>query len=177
MLKPLLTCVLLSITPPLLAATYQDDISAPAPKTAITLDYIAADSALYGITIAPSHYDSNYADWGYYMGYAMSQKEDIQLEAPKEAYTQEKLWRFGVSYWLTDSLSLYGGASAYTYEYSHTSNISPRIVGGKPIWETQRDTQWGGELGVRFQLGRHMVLGLGYDSASESALFSLGYSN
>ncbi|QYJ97598.1 porin family protein [Shewanella alkalitolerans] len=174
MLKPLLGAVLLVGASPLLAA---DQTQGPSPKTAITLDYIPAESALYGITLAPSHYDRNYANWGYYLGYAQSQKRDIEVEAPSEAYSQDKLWRFGLSYGLTDSLSLYGGASAYTQEYSYTNNISPRIVDGKPTWETERETRWGGELGVRYRLGRHLVLGLGYDSGSQSAIFSLGYSN
>ncbi|MCG9756381.1 TonB-dependent receptor [Shewanella insulae] len=174
MLKPLLTAILLMAATPLLAA---DQAQGPSPKTAITLDYIPAESALYGITLAPSHYDRDYANWGYYLGYAQSQKRDIAVEAPSEAYSQDKLWRFGLSYGLTDHLSLYGGASAYTQEYSYTNNISPRIVDGKPSWETERETRWGGELGVRYRLGRHLVLGLGYDSASQSALFSLGYSN
>ncbi len=174
MLKPLLGAVFLVGASPLLAA---DQTQGPNPKTAITLDYIPAESALYGITLAPSHYDRNYASWGYYLGYAQSQKRDIEVEAPSEAYTQDKLWRFGLSYGLTDHLSLYGGASAYTQEYSYTNNISPRIVDGKPTWETERETRWGGELGVRYRLGRHLVLGLGYDSGSQSALFSLGYSN
>ncbi|MCG9721445.1 porin family protein [Shewanella sp. Isolate7] len=175
MLKPLLGAVLLIAASPLMAADQQQQ--GPSPRTAITLDYLAADSSLYGITLAPSHYDRNYANWGYYLGYAQSEKRDIAVEAPSEAYSQDKLWRFGLSYGLTDHLSLYGGASAYTHEYSYTNNISPRIVGGKPTWETERDTRWGGELGVRYRVGRHLVLGLGYDSASESALFSLGYSN
>lgn len=175
MLKPLLGAVLLIAASPLMAADQQQQ--GPSPRTAITLDYLAANSSLYGITLAPSHYDRNYANWGYYLGYAQSEKRDIAVEAPSEAYSQDKLWRFGLSYGLTDHLSLYGGASAYTHEYSYTNNISPRIVGGKPTWETERDTRWGGELGVRYRVGRHLVLGLGYDSASESALFSLGYSN
>ena len=168
MFKNLSSCFLILFSSNLLAAEHLDELK-PMPQTSISIDYIAADDALYGITLAPSHYDSDYANWGYYIGYAQSKKEDIEIEDPAEAYTQETLWRFGLSYSLTSNLSLYGGASAYT------NNISPRIVDGKPNWETDKGTTWGADIGLRYILGKHFTLCAGYNSATDSAVLSLGY--
>ncbi|GIU20555.1 porin family protein [Shewanella sp. MBTL60-007] len=148
----------------------------PAPVMAITVDYIPAAEDMYGITLAPRHYDRDYADWGYYIGYAQSKKEDVYVEPPGEAYTQDSLWRFGISYSLTRDLSLYGGAAAYTTEYSSTTNIVPYVVGAEPVWETEKDTSWGAEVGLRYVIGKHLMLGAGYNSATESAVISIGYS-
>ena len=174
MFKNLFSCFLVLFSSNLLAAALEEELK-PKPRTSITLDYIAAENDLYGITLAPSHYDSNYANWGYYIGYAQSKKEDIEIEDPAEAYTQEILWRFGLSYSLTANLSLYGGASTYTNEYAYTNSISPRIVDGKPRWETDKDTTWGADIGLRYILGKHFTLGAGYNSATDSAVLSLGY--
>ncbi|MGS0692987.1 TonB-dependent receptor [Shewanella sp. 0m-4] len=154
----------------------QDDTFKPAPVMAITVDYIPAAEAMYGITVAPHHYDRDYADWGYYIGYAQSKKEDVYVEPPGEAYTRDTLWRFGLSYSLTSDLSLYGGAAAYTTEYSSTTNIVPYIVGTEPVWETDKNTTWGAEVGLRYVIGKRLILGAGYNSATESAVFSIGYS-
>ncbi|WP_299803055.1 TonB-dependent receptor [uncultured Shewanella sp.] len=148
----------------------------PAPVMAVTLDYIPAAEDMYGVTFAPRHYDRDYADWGYYIGYAQSKKEDVYLEPPGEAYTQDTLWRFGVSYSLTTDFSLYGGATAYTTEYSSTTNIVPYVVGAEPVWETDKDTTWGAEVGLRYVIGKHFMIGAGYNSATESAVLSIGYS-
>ena len=154
----------------------QDDTFKPTPTMAITVDYIPAAEDMYGITFAPRHYDKDYADWGYYIGYAQSKKEDVYVEPPGEAYTRDTLWRFGLSYSLTTDLSFYGGATAYTTEYSSTTNIVPYVVGAEPVWETDKDTTWGAEVGLRYVLGKHLNLGAGYNSATESAVFSIGYS-
>ncbi len=148
----------------------------PAPVMAITLDYIPAAEDMYGITFAPRHYDRDYADWGYYIGYAQSKKEDAYIEPPGEAYTQNSLWRFGLSYSLTADLSIYSGATAYTSEYSSTTNIVPYVVGAEPVWETDKDTTWGAEIGLRYVIGKHVMIGAGYNSATESAVISIGYS-
>ncbi|MEZ9593984.1 TonB-dependent receptor [Shewanella sp. 10N.261.52.F9] len=148
----------------------------PAPVMAITLDYIPATEDMYGITFAPRHYDRDYANWGYYIGYAQSQKEDVYVEPPGEAYTKDSLWRFGLSYTLTTDLSIYGGAAAYTTEFSSTTNIVPYVVGAEPVWETDKDTTWGAEIGLRYVIGKHFMIGAGYNSATESAVISIGYS-
>ncbi|MDR8525769.1 MULTISPECIES: hypothetical protein [Shewanella] len=155
--------------------TFEADTQ-PAPVMAITVDYIPAAEDMYGVTFAPRHYDRDYANWGYYIGYAQSKKEDVYVEPPGEAYTQDSLWRFGISYSLTRDLSLYGGATAYTTEYSSTTNIVPYVVGAEPVWETEKDTTWGAELGLRYVIGKHFVVGAGYNSATESAVISIGYS-
>lgn len=148
----------------------------PAPIMAITLDYIPAAEDMYGITFAPRHYDRDYANWGYYIGYAQSKKEDVYIEPPGEGYTQDSLWRFGLSYTLTSDLSIYGGAAAYTTEFSSTTNIVPYVVGAEPVWETDKDTTWGAEIGLRYVIGKHVMIGAGYNSATESAVISIGYS-
>jgi hypothetical protein len=153
-----------------------DEPILPKPVIALTLDYIPATSDMYGITIAPSHYDTNYANWGYYIGYARSKETDVIVEEPGEAHTKDTQWRFGLSYTLLPKLSLYGGAAAYSSEYTYTNNIVPLIVGGKPVWETDKDTTWGAEIGLRYVVGKHLSLGAGYNSATESAVFSIGYS-
>ena len=153
----------------------QDEPVLPKPNIGITLDYIPATDDMYGITIAPSHYDTDYPQWGYYIGYAQSKKNDLVVEEPGEAYSQSSLWRFGLTYPLAAGLSLYGGATAYIHEVSSTTNIVPYVVGAEPVWETDKDTTWGAEAGIRYVLGPNFTLAAGYNSATESAVFSIGY--
>ncbi|MEZ9820544.1 outer membrane beta-barrel protein [Shewanella sp. 10N.286.45.A1] len=176
MTKYILTSVISLCSFSALANDYSEDAPVlPKPTIGITVDYIPAIDDLYGITIAPSHYDTDYANWGYYIGYAQSKKDDITVEEPGEAYSQSSLWRFGLSYPIAAGLSFYGGATAYTHELSSTNNITPLIVGGEPVWETEKDTTWGAEAGLRYVLGPHFTMAAGYNSATESAVFSIGY--
>ncbi|BAJ04242.1 outer membrane beta-barrel protein [Shewanella violacea] len=144
-------------------------------KVSISADYIPATNDMYGITIAPYHFDKNYNQWGYYLGYAQSTEDDISLIKPAEGYTQDTMWRFGLSYSLTTNFSIYSGASIYEHETHQTSGVAPKIVDGKPIWEETSDTTWGGELGLRYMMDTGLMLSTGYNSASESAVISVGW--
>lgn len=145
------------------------------PKMSISLDYIPAENNMYGITLAPYHFDTDYSSWGYYIGYAASQEEDLALIKPAEGYTQDKMWRFGLSYSLTQQLSLYGGAVHYSLETHSTTGKTPKIVDGEPIWEKESDTSWGGELGIRYMMDMGLMLGVGYNTSTDSAVISIGY--
>lgn len=158
------------------AITPNVDTSRPT-ATALSVDYVLSDNALYGITLAPYHYDPNYQDWGYYLGYAVSKQTDIPVEAPSESYHQDALWRAGVSYSFTNDLSFYIGASVLINATHFTNNISPRTVDGKPTWEVDKDKRWGGDIGLRYRLGKNLILGAGYNSSTQSALLSIGYVN
>ncbi|QQX80214.1 outer membrane beta-barrel protein [Shewanella sp. KX20019] len=176
MTKYLLTCFITLCSFNALANDYsQDEPILPKATIGITLDYIPAIDDLYGVTITPSHHDTDYANWGYYIGYAQSKKDDYPIEEPGEAYTKSSLWRFGLSYPIAAGLSFYGGAAAYSHELSSTNNITPLIVGGEPVWETEKETTWGAEAGLRYVLGENFTLAAGYNSATESAVFSIGY--
>ncbi|AQS40646.1 Outer membrane protein beta-barrel domain [Shewanella psychrophila] len=145
------------------------------PKIGITADYIPAINNMYGITLSPYHYDRDYAQWGYYIGYAKSSEEDMNLTSPSEGYTQDIMWRFGLSYSLTNNFSIYGGAASYTHETHFTNGKTPKIVDGKPIWEEESDSTWGGEVGLRYMMDSGLMLSTGYNSASESAVISIGW--
>ena len=145
------------------------------PKMSVSLDYIPAANNMYGVTFAPYHYDRDYANWGYYIGYAASQKDDMDVKEPGEGYTKDTMWRFGLSYSLTSNFSLYGGAVSYNHESHYTNNIVPFIVDGEPVWEEESDTSWGAEIGLRYMMDFGLMIGAGYNSASESAVISIGY--
>jgi len=149
--------------------------SAFKPKMSVSLDYIPATNNMYGVTFAPYHYDRDYASWGYYIGYAASQKEDLNIPEPGEGYTKDTMWRFGLSYSLTSNFSLYGGAASYNHEAHYTSGKTPKIVDGEPIWKKESDTSWGAEVGLRYMMDFGLTIGAGYNSASESAVISIGY--
>ncbi|WP_299795753.1 outer membrane beta-barrel protein [uncultured Shewanella sp.] len=145
------------------------------PKMSISLDYIPATNKMYGVTLAPYHYDKDYANWGYYIGYAASQKDDMDVPEPGEGYTKDTMWRFGLSYSLSSSFSIYGGAASYNHESHYTNNIVPFIIDGEPVWEEESDTSWGAEIGLRYMMDSGLMIGAGYNSASESAVISIGY--
>ncbi|WP_076414132.1 hypothetical protein [Shewanella sp. UCD-KL12] len=145
------------------------------PKIGLTADYVPAAIDMYGITLSPYHYDRDYAQWGYYIGYAKSSKDDMDVTEPAEGYTQDTLWRFGLSYSLTSNFSIYGGATSYNNESHYTSNIVPYIVDGEPVWEEEKETTWGGEIGVRYMMDFGLMLSTGYNSATETAVFSIGW--
>ncbi|NRB25633.1 outer membrane beta-barrel protein [Shewanella sp.] len=145
------------------------------PKIGIAVDYIPAANNMYGITLSPYHFDRDYAQWGYYFGYAKSSKDDMNLISPAEGYSQDIMWRVGLSYSLTHSFSLYGGATSYTHEVHFTSGYSPRIIDGEPIWGEESDTSWGAEIGLRYIMDSGLMLSTGYNSASESAVISIGW--
>ncbi|QFU25015.1 TonB-dependent receptor [Shewanella eurypsychrophilus] len=167
----------------LLATSLQANANMPAedpnpsftPKISLTADYIPAAIDMYGITLAPYHHDRDYAQWGYYIGYAKSDKDHADITFPSESYTQDTMWRFGLSYSLTNNFSLYGGASSYNHETHYTSGKTPKIVDGEPIWEEESDTTWGGEVGLRYMMDFGLMISTGYNSASETAVFSLGW--
>ncbi|WP_394204226.1 TonB-dependent receptor [Shewanella waksmanii] len=159
------------------ANTYTDDegVTKRKPVMSVSADYIPATNNMYGITFAPYHYDSDYTDWGYYIGYARSKDEDVTVEEPGEAYSRETLWRFGLSYSLTHNMSIYGGATAYIQELHSTTNITPMCVGCEPVWEKEDDKTWGGEVGLRYIMDMGLMIGAGYNSATESAVISVGF--
>jgi len=176
---------LLSLCQPLQAAEYntashlimpdKSDEKTHTPYIALMLDYVPATDNLYGITLAPYHFDDNYQRWGYYLGYARSRETDIVVPEPALSHRQESLWRLGLSYSLTTDLSFYAGGSAYTSTTAYTNNISPRIAGGKPRWEEDKTTQWGAEAGLRYRITEHIILSAGYNSSTESTILSIGY--
>ncbi|EGM68118.1 hypothetical protein SOHN41_04022 [Shewanella sp. HN-41] len=151
------------------------DVTENTPYIALMLDYVPNEDSLYGITIAPYHFDDNYQQWGYYLGYARSRETDITVPEPAQSNRQDSLWRLGLSYSFTQDLSFYAGGSAYISTTAYTNNISPRIVDGNPTWEEDKTTQWGAEAGFRYRLTEHLILSAGYNSSTESALFSIGY--
>lgn len=152
-----------------------DPYSGFAPKIGISIDYIPAANNMYGITLSPYHYDRDYAQWGYYIGYAKSSKEDMVFEGPSEGYTQDILWRFGLSYSLTSNVSIYGGATTYNHETHYTNNIMPLIVGGEPVWEEEKESTWGAEVGLRYMMDFGLLLSTGYNTATETAVISIGW--
>ncbi|MGL4712877.1 MAG: TonB-dependent receptor, partial [Shewanella sp.] len=142
---------------------------------ALMLDYVPAANNLYGITLAPYHFDLNYQQWGYYLGYARSRETDIIVPEPAQSHRQESLFRLGLSYSLTADLSFYAGANTYISTVSYSKNISPKIVDGKPIWEENAENHWGAEAGLRYRVTEHLILSAGYSSSTESAMLSIGY--
>lgn len=153
-----------------------DEDTAPAfkPAVALLVDYVATENGMWGVTLAPKHFDPDYSNWGYYIGYAWGDKYQLDVEEPAEANMEEYMWRLGVSYSLSQNLSIYGGATAYTYETNYTNNISPRDVNGKPRWESDRDREWGAEVGLHYNLYKGFVLGAGYDTRNKAAVISIG---
>lgn len=147
------------------------------PYTALMLDYIPGVDNLYGITIAPYHFDSNYQQWGYYLGYARSNEVDVTVPEPAQSYREDSLWRFGLSYSLTQDLSFYAGACSYISTTTYTSNISPKIVGGKPTWEETETETWGAEAGLRYRVTQYLIFSAGYNSSTESVSLSIGYTD
>ena len=145
------------------------------PEIALLVDYVDTTTGMWGLTIAPRHFDPEYSDWGYYIGYSKGDETAIEVPKPAESYLKEYMWRFGVSYSFSQDFSLYGGATAYTYETNYTNNISPRDVDGKPIWERSRDRNWGAEVGLRYDLLKGVVIGAGYDTYTQAAIFSIGF--
>ena len=176
MTKRLLVCAMLLMSTNLHAANEaQDDTFKLAPKMTISIDYVPASNDMYGITLAPYHYDRDYSNWGYYIGYARSKDESFEVEEPGEAFTRETLWRFGLSYSLTRHFSVYGGASVYIAELHSTTNIMPLCTDCKPVWEKDDDKNWGGEVGLRYMTDMGLMIGAGYNTATESAVISIGF--
>lgn len=145
------------------------------PYVALMLDYVPAEDNLYGITLAPYHFDDDYQRWGYYLGYARSRETDIEVPEPALSHRQESLWRLGLSYSLTNDFSIYAGGSLYISTTAYTNNISPRIIDGKPSWEEDKSKHWGAEAGLRYRLTEHVMLSAGYNSSTESTILSIGY--
>ncbi|MBR9728612.1 TonB-dependent receptor [Shewanella intestini] len=146
-----------------------------APAVALLFDYVNTESDMYGITLAPRHYDPNYAAWGYYIGYVKGNKTNLHLPEPNEGYLKEYMWRFGLSYSLTENISLYGGATHYTYETNTTNNIVPLIEGAEPEWKQNNERHWGAEVGMRYRIAQKYMLGVGYDSYTQAAIISVGF--
>ncbi|MBY5921705.1 porin family protein [Ferrimonas balearica] len=145
-----------------------------ASHAALTLDYIAAEQALWGVTLAPTHYDPAYPAWGYYAGFAWGPSERLDLPEPEQGKVSQYLGRFGLSYGLTQSIYLYGGATYHMTETRYTNGITPLCTDCGPVWTEDKDYTWGAELGLRLNLGQHLVIGAGYNWATESAVISLG---
>ncbi|MCL1142730.1 porin family protein [Shewanella gaetbuli] len=145
-------------------------------SVAVLVDYVATPEGMWGVTFAPRHFDPAYSSWGYYIGYAKGQKTDIAVPEPAESFMKEYMWRFGLSYSLTKDLSIYGGATAYTYETHYTNNIVHPIEGpgGEPTWEKNRDRDWGAEFGLRYNVYQGFTLGAGYDTRNKAGVFSIG---
>ncbi|QLE83729.1 TonB-dependent receptor [Shewanella sp. Scap07] len=177
MIRTLIGLSAIACSLPALANTYTDDedVLKRKPVMSVSVDYVPAANNMYGVTFAPYHYDPDYSNWGYYIGYARSKDEDLVVEEPGEAYSRETLWRFGLSYTLVDNFSVYGGATAYIYELHSTNNITPLCTDCKPVWEKEDDKTWGAEVGFRYMMDMGLMIGAGYNSATESAVISVGF--
>ncbi|MDO6775779.1 TonB-dependent receptor [Shewanella sp. 3_MG-2023] len=171
-LAVILTLSILSVSSNARAETDEQKFK---PSTALLVDFIDSRGDMFGITLAMKHFDPDYADWGYYIGYAWGDKYDLDVPEPAEAYAEEYMWRFGLSYSLTENFNLYGGATVFINEQNYTNNISTREVNGKPRWESNRDKNWGAEVGVRYTVFDSFVIGAGYDTSAEAAIISIGF--
>lgn len=158
------------------AKDWSDTPAGYKPDVALLVDYVDTNEGMWGLTLASRHFDPDYSNWGYYLGYVKGNKTHIAVPEPAESYMKEYMWRFGLSYSLSQDLSLYAGATAYTYETFYTNNIVHPIEGGEPVWESSRERDWGAEFGVRYQLFKGFVIGAGFDTQTESAIFSVGIS-
>ncbi|WP_144211837.1 TonB-dependent receptor [Shewanella donghaensis] len=144
------------------------------PSVALLVDYIDTRGDMFGVTLAVKHFDPDYANWGYYVGYAWGSKYDLDVPEPGEGNAKEYMWRFGLSYSLTEDLSVYSGATAFIYEENTTNNIVHPIEGAEPVWERDRQKEWGVEFGIRYTIMNGFVIGAGYDTTSDAAVFSIG---
>ncbi|GAA5193216.1 TonB-dependent receptor [Ferrimonas gelatinilytica] len=145
------------------------------PYAMLAADYIPMDDGdLWGITLAPTHYDPHYPEWGYYGGFAWGGSSHAPWPEPGRAKTRRYMVRFGVSRRLVSDLNLYGGVVRLTDELRYTNMVTPRHVGAEPIWHTENEHHWGGEIGLRYMLPFNLAVGLGYNSATESMVFTLG---
>ncbi|MBY6186473.1 TonB-dependent receptor [Marinobacter hydrocarbonoclasticus] len=172
-LKPLLF-VLFATSLGTAAPALANPTSGTPPYAALMVDYVAADQAMWGVTIAPTHYDRAYPDWGYYAGFAWGPSERLDLPEPEAGKVEQYMGRFGLSYEMVQGLYLTGGVSYWVKETHHTNGITPLCTDCTPVWTSKKDYTWGGELGLRYNLGQNLVIGVGYNWATESAMFSLG---
>ncbi|WP_220718175.1 outer membrane beta-barrel protein [Agarivorans litoreus] len=145
------------------------------PWAAVFLDYQHPDQPMLGITVNVNHYDNNYPRWGYYLGYARSKEEDLGLEYPAEGKRGLTMVRLGLSYSLTNDLSIYGGGAMLEDTSEHTDGITQYCTDCQPKYHTNTERNWGAELGFRYAPTRHLVFGIGYNSVIESGVFSIGY--
>ncbi|WP_161985198.1 outer membrane beta-barrel protein [Agarivorans sp. Toyoura001] len=145
------------------------------PWAAAFLDYQDAVQPMIGLTVSVNHYDKQYPRWGYYLGVAKSKEDDLGLAAPAEGNRELTMLRLGVSYSLTNDLSLYGGGVLLENTTEYTDGITQYCTDCEPEWHTDTDKNWGGEVGFRYALTRHFVLGVGYNSTTEGGVFSIGY--
>ncbi|GLS82985.1 hypothetical protein [Paraferrimonas haliotis] len=140
---------------------------------ALMADYYAAEQKMYGLTIAPHHYDWDYPNWGYYLGYAQSKQNKWQDDGVNFK-RQDRMWRFGLSYSITAGLSVYGGAAYLQDITQEQSQIMPMMEGAEPQWFKSTDVKWGAETGLKYAFSQGWVIALGYNSATESTLLSIG---
>lgn len=174
LVKPSLTVVALTMSAHTVAQQQQETANAY-PWAAVFLDYQHPDQPMIGLTVTVNHYDKNYPNWGYYLGYARSKEEDLGFEAPAEGKRDLTMLRLGVSYSLTNNLSLYGGGAMLEDTTEYTDGITQFCTDCKPEWHTDTNRGWGGEVGLRYALTRHLVFGIGYNSVTEGGVFSIGY--
>ncbi|WP_345333639.1 outer membrane protein [Ferrimonas pelagia] len=133
-----------------------------------------ADGELWGITLAPHHFDPNYPEWGYYGGFAWGGSSNVTTEAPGRAKTSRYMGRFGLSYRMLADLSLYGGVARLTDELKSTDGTSQYCTECEPVWRTEKDHRWGAEAGVRYALPGNIAIGIGYNWATDSMILTLG---
>ncbi|SHH75993.1 hypothetical protein [Ferrimonas marina] len=151
------------------------DVLTRMPYVMLAADYFnMKEGDLWGITLAPHHYDPNYPDWGYYGGFAWGGSSSVPVEPPGEAETRRYMGRFGLSYRVVADLSFYGGVVRLSDELRYTSGITCLAIGCEPQWDVEKDHRWGAEFGARYALPGHIAVGIGYNTATESMMFTLG---
>ncbi|MGY5453181.1 porin family protein [Agarivorans sp. MS3-6] len=166
----------------LLVATFLLFSTQPKASTATTIpwaaafiDYQQATDDMLGITIAVNHYDKNYSRWGYYLGYAKSKQQSLPLDAPAQGQRDLTMLRIGLSYSLSNDISVYGGGALLEDTQQYTDGITLFCTDCEAEWHTDTDKRWGGEIGLRYAPTKHLIFGIGYNSAIEGGVFSLGY--
>ncbi|MPW29481.1 outer membrane beta-barrel protein [Agarivorans sp. B2Z047] len=180
LVKPSITVFALTMSAQAVAQQQQENTNAY-PWAAVFLDYQHPDQPMLGLTVAVNHYDKSYPNWGYYLGYGRSKEEDLGFEAPAEGKRDLTMFRLGVSYSLSNNLSVYGGGVMFENTTEYTDGIIEFYTDPdpdpdpKPEWHTDTKRNWGGEVGLRYALTRHLVFGIGYNSVTEGGVFSIGY--
>ncbi|WP_163935428.1 TonB-dependent receptor [Paraferrimonas sp. SM1919] len=133
---------------------------------------------MLGFTLAPYHFDQNYDNWGYYIGFARGKTEEVKnLGQHQSGESQHYRYRFGLSYSLTNNISIYGGAISDTRELDIKTRIAPFMVDASPIEvsKNDKDTQWGGEIGARIALDFGLAVSIGYNSISNGVIGGIGF--
>ncbi|WP_427981216.1 TonB-dependent receptor [Agarivorans sp.] len=145
------------------------------PWAAVFLDYQHPDEPMLGISVAVNHYDKHYARWGYYLAYAKSQQQQLERPYAEQALRELGMLRLGLSYSISNDLSVYFGTSMLEESTDYTDGISLYCSECEAQWHNTRDKKWGADVGLRWAFSQHWALSLGYNSSVNGGIFSFGY--